>query len=303
MNAENQNQGQNQNAPFGRIVHEINPVTFVMDAGADKGVSLDQHLSVYTSGEVIMDPDTAPELARLKLTKGIIKVIDVQEKVCLAIFKRNSVCRCLCREFPAPSGTRCVRSRIRATESWVQVLRPWRFARDAKPAWISERENMLEILMSVLGGGFGALLRFVPEIFRLFEDRRDANHEYRMMQLQIQSDKLRARQKVDLAVLQGEIQENLKEGDAYIEALRGQQIPSGIRWVDTLNASVRPMVTYWWLLLFTIYKASLIVSAIVDWVGFAEFASAIWTNSDAGILSMILGFWFVDRVMRKQHGE
>ena len=154
-----------------------------------------------------------------------------------------------------------------------------------------------------LGGGFGALLRFVPEIFRLFEDRRDANHEYRMMQLQIQSDKLRAQQKIDLAVLQGEIQESLKEGDAYIEALRGQQMPSGIRWVDALNASVRPMVTYWWLFLFTVYKGSLIASALIDWVGFKEFADAIWTTSDAGILSMILGFWFVDRVIRKQHGE
>ena len=98
MTTENQNQ--NQTAPFGRIVHEINPVTFVVDAGADKGISIDQHLSVYTSGEVIMDPDTGSELARLKLTKGIIKVIDVQEKVCLAIFKTNSVGRCLCREFP-----------------------------------------------------------------------------------------------------------------------------------------------------------------------------------------------------------
>ncbi len=50
-------------------VHEVNPVTFVVDAGADKGVSVDRHLSVYTSGEVIMDPDTDQKLARLKLTK------------------------------------------------------------------------------------------------------------------------------------------------------------------------------------------------------------------------------------------
>ena len=39
------------------------------------------------------------------------------------------------------------------------------------------------------------------------------------------------------------------------------------------------MVTYWWLLLFTVYKGSLVVSALIDWVGFTEFAAAIWTNS------------------------
>nr|VFK04772.1 MAG: hypothetical protein BECKH772A_GA0070896_104583 [Candidatus Kentron sp. H]VFK04847.1 MAG: hypothetical protein BECKH772B_GA0070898_104963 [Candidatus Kentron sp. H]VFK08094.1 MAG: hypothetical protein BECKH772C_GA0070978_104863 [Candidatus Kentron sp. H] len=93
-------ENQNQNAPFGRIVHEINPVTFVVDAGLNKGVSHNQHFAVHASGEVIMDPDTGSELARLKLTKGIVKVIDVQEDVCFAIFKTGSVGRCLCREFP-----------------------------------------------------------------------------------------------------------------------------------------------------------------------------------------------------------
>lgn len=37
MNAENQGQNQNQTAPFGRIVHEINPVTFVVDAKRRQG--------------------------------------------------------------------------------------------------------------------------------------------------------------------------------------------------------------------------------------------------------------------------
>lgn len=158
---------------------------------------------------------------------------------------------------------------------------------------------MLTTILSLLGGGLGGLMRVVPEVLKFFTSKQDQAHEYKMTQLQLDIDKARADQAIDLVHAQGEMASAAGELSAYIEAIKGQSNMSGVKWVDGLNQSVRPMVTYWWMTIFTIYKISTIVSACLVWVSMDDFISRLWTAQDAGILSMILGFWFVDRSIRK----
>jgi hypothetical protein len=162
---------------------------------------------------------------------------------------------------------------------------------------------MLSTILTLLGGSLGGLLRFVPEIFKLFTDQRDRDHEYRMTQLQLDIDKVRAVQAIDLVHAQSEAAQVTSEMQAYIEAIKGQGQMSGVPWVDALNQSVRPVVTYWWMSLFTVYKIATIVAACQDWTSLDDFLTKLWTVQDAGVLSMILGFWFVDRAIRKQQGK
>ena len=162
---------------------------------------------------------------------------------------------------------------------------------------------MITTLLTLLGGGLGGLLRFVPEILKLFTDSKDRDHEYRMTTLQLEIDKARAAQGIDLVHAQGDVALQSGEMQAYIEAIKGQGKITGVAWVDALNASVRPVITYWWMTLFTIYKAATIVAACMAWTTLDDFISKLWTAQDAGILAMILGFWFVDRALRKQAGR
>lgn len=176
---------------------------------------------------------------------------------------------------------------------------------------------MLTTLLSLFGGGLGGLLRFVPEIFKLFTESKDREHEYKMTELQLQIDKARAEQAIDLVHAQGDVATQAGEMQAYIEALKGQGKMSGVPWVDALNQSVRPVVTYWWMSLLTIYKIVIMIVATIELyaamkvaqgiVGFGPalttYADRVWTPGDAGILAMILGFWFVDRSIRKQQGR
>lgn len=162
---------------------------------------------------------------------------------------------------------------------------------------------MISTLLSLLGGGLGGLLRFVPEIFKLFTEQRDRDHEFRMTQLQLDIDKARAAQAIDLVHAQSEAAQATSEMQAYIEAIKGQGQMSGVPWVDALNQSVRPVVTYWWMSLFTVYKIATIVAACLAWTTLDDFITKLWTVQDAGVLSMILGFWFVDRAIRKQQGK
>jgi len=162
---------------------------------------------------------------------------------------------------------------------------------------------MLTTMLTLLGGSLGGLLRFVPEILKLFTDQRDRDHEYRMTQLQLQIDKARADQAIDLVHAQGEAAAAIGEMQAYLEAIKGQAQLTGVKWVDALNQSVRPVVTYWWMALFTVYKLATIVAAALNWTDLETFLGKLWTAQDAGILAMILGFWFVDRSIRKNSGR
>jgi len=162
---------------------------------------------------------------------------------------------------------------------------------------------MLTTLLTLFGGGLGGLLRFVPEILKLFTDQRDRDHEYRMTQLQLQIDKARADQAIDLVHAQGAMAAQAGELAAFAEAIKSQGQMTGVPWIDALNQSVRPVITYWWMALFTVYKTATIVAACLAWTSLDDFIAKLWTVQDAGILAMILGFWFVDRSIRKQQGR
>lgn len=176
---------------------------------------------------------------------------------------------------------------------------------------------MLTGLLSLLGGGLGGLLRFVPLIVKFFEDGKDRDHEFRMSELQLRIDEARSKQALDLAHAQSDAQQAVGEMQAYIEALKGQGQLTGVKWIDALNASVRPVVTYWWMLLLSGYKLVVVIGASIELYitikaihsltdfgpALEAFAGRVWTVEDAGILSMILGFWFVDRAVRHQQGR
>lgn len=176
---------------------------------------------------------------------------------------------------------------------------------------------MLSMLITLMGGGLGGLLRFVPEIFKLFTEKKDRDHEYRMTQLQLDIDKARAGQAIDLVHAQGDMAVQAGEMSAYIEAIKGQSQPTGVPWIDALNQSVRPVITYWWMSLFTVGKVLLFVSASIELYLALEatktlvevspllsaFVDKTWTQQDVATLAMILGFWFVDRSIRKNSGK
>lgn len=159
---------------------------------------------------------------------------------------------------------------------------------------------MLTTLLSILGGGLGGLLRFVPTILELFKDKADKQHELALLAKQKEIAKVTAKAQAEAQAATQHFKMLTEEMRAYREALAGQSKPTGVRWADALSASVRPVVTYWWMMLFTIYKITTIWQAYAHWIDVQTFLAAVWTNQDAGILSMILGFWFVDRTMKKR---
>lgn len=155
---------------------------------------------------------------------------------------------------------------------------------------------MLELLSLLCGG----VLRLAPEFFKLFTARRDADHEYRMTQLQLEIDQARAQQNIDLAQAQGAIAADAAQMTAMVEALKAQAVPTGVKWVDALSASVRPVLTYWHCIgMYTAYKAALYSVALAGGITWDHAIIQVFTDFDKSIIGSIMSFWFVDRALRR----
>jgi hypothetical protein len=87
---------------------------------------------------------------------------------------------------------------------------------------------------------------------------------------------------------------------AMVEALKAQAVPSGVRWIDALSSSVRPVLTYWWCV--GLYTAAKVITVVVAWQAtpqLATLAPLLLTDFDRMVVSSMVAFWFVDRALRR----
>ena len=153
---------------------------------------------------------------------------------------------------------------------------------------------MIELL-SLLGGG---LFRLFPSVLEFFNKKRDLEHELRLLDRQMDLEKLRWQFKSEEIKLASEAAAEAEWAKALPAAQK--QTITKIGWVDAMNASVRPILTYWWcLLLYTGYKCINVYVAIAGGAGLLEIAGVLVTEFDQAVIGSIVGFWFLDRALRK----
>lgn len=155
---------------------------------------------------------------------------------------------------------------------------------------------MLMTLLSMLGGG---LLRMAPELLSLWNKKTDNQHELAMMDKQLELARFKGQDERETIALQGDINLNLAEISATIEGVKAQAQVTGIRWVDALNFLVRPLATYYFLLMYGVVKAATLAVALQQSEKWTAIISC-WSADDAATLAGILSFWFVGRVFDKR---
>lgn len=169
-------------------------------------------------------------------------------------------------------------------------------------------------ILGLIGSLGGAIFRFFAEKQAMQNRAMEMAHELAMLDRQADIDERRARLHLDemtkasemqLAAIraQGEAIADVEEIKGISEALKAQLAPTGIHWVDALSASVRPVVTYWWCMcLYTAFKVCLLIALFTDKEspGALLVAQTLITDFDMGIIGSLLGFWFMDRSLRKR---
>ena len=160
--------------------------------------------------------------------------------------------------------------------------------------------SILGVATSAVGGGIGgAALGLIPEGIKFFDDKDQRKHELEMTRVQLDVDKARASQQIDLVHANAEVATDAGELDVLREQIKAQAQPSGVRWVDGLSATVRPFVTYLFTLLYMTYKGLLAYVALAGGATLIAFAETVFTPSDSAIFSGILSFWFITRHVNK----
>lgn len=138
----------------------------------------------------------------------------------------------------------------------------------------------MSILISSLLGFFGSL---VPELFKGWRDAKDREHERWVMQQQIELQKLGLSQRLEEVTVQAASEE-------YQALYKTWNV--GVAWVDALNGTVRPILTYAFFLLYAFIKVQVILSVdpSLPWL-----VEKLWTEEDAMIFAGIISFYFGSR--------
>jgi hypothetical protein len=154
------------------------------------------------------------------------------------------------------------------------------------------------MLESIFGGILGGVLRLAPEVLKFFTHKKDLDHEYRMMQAEMEI----AKAKVDLGFREVDARIQVSELEAIAVAAKeqGETARAAGQFVAALSALVRPLVTYWFVIIYSIVKLSMMAIAIDQGGFWQEVVVASWTKDDMTILFMILGFWFISRTLEKR---
>jgi hypothetical protein len=155
------------------------------------------------------------------------------------------------------------------------------------------------MILETLGGGLiGGLFRLAPEVLKLLDSKNARAHELGMLQAEMQLATMRGEQEMRRT----EASMTIAELDAVSQALKEQgQTARAAGWfVAALSALVRPLVTYWFVTMYSAVKIVGMLMAAAAGAYWQEVLVQHWTEQDMSILMMLLTFWFVGRVYERK---
>ena len=152
------------------------------------------------------------------------------------------------------------------------------------------------MIETLLGGLLGGVFRIVPEFLKTLDSKNERKHELAMQDKQLEFQRVIGSQKLDELGTQGQVDWNVGALDALKDAIKSQAVPSGVKWIDGLSSSVRPVITYWFMALFCAVKTALFFNSINLDIAWTEAIKILWTDADMALFAAIMNFWFLGRV-------
>ena len=160
-------------------------------------------------------------------------------------------------------------------------------------------------MFELLGIVFGGVSRLAQHWMELREKDKEREHEAVMFDKQIALQAQRFEADKQLRQMDADAARDAGELDALVTALQSQATEAAAAggWVAALSASVRPVISYWLLFLYSCAKFATLYMALTAGVGFAESVRASYTEFDGALLGAIMSFWFASREIRRMSGK
>jgi hypothetical protein len=152
------------------------------------------------------------------------------------------------------------------------------------------------MIETLLGGLLGGAFRLAPELLKWLDRHGERSHELSMQDKALEFEKLRGAQRMGEIGASADAAWNTGALEALKESVAAQGRPSGVRWVDALSTSVRPVLTYWFMLLYCAAKMAAFAAALTAGADWGPAVLHAWTEADQALWAGVLNFWFIGRV-------
>jgi len=162
-------------------------------------------------------------------------------------------------------------------------------------------------MIDLLGGGvvgslLGGAFRLVPEFLKTFDRKNERTHELAMFQEQCKLESQRGAQKMSEIGAQHRADLDVGVVDAFKSAIEQQteMTKAAGSWVAGLSASVRPLITYW---ILGVWSFVHVWYAYNAWAAGADAKTVFTTMMSTDFAALVAGtlnYWFLDRTLNKR---
>lgn len=142
-------------------------------------------------------------------------------------------------------------------------------------------------MITLLGSLLGFIGAAFPDILKLWRDKADREHELKILMLQMDQQKQGFEQRLEEIRTSADISESIALYKTY---------QSGVRWVDALNATVRPVLAY---AFFLLYAGAKWLQLSLLTPNSMQSVYILWGAEDQAIFAGIISFYFGQRAMHK----
>lgn len=148
-------------------------------------------------------------------------------------------------------------------------------------------------MLTLLGSLLGFISSLLPDVLKLWRDRGDKAHELAILDRQLHMQQVLHTQRLEEIRVQGQVVEST--------ALYKHARFTGVKWVDALGGTVRPIITYAFFMLYMGVKIAqiyLLLNGTYD-MRWAEILIGIWHEDDQALFAAVMSFWFGQRALEK----
>jgi hypothetical protein len=162
---------------------------------------------------------------------------------------------------------------------------------------------MFEVLSGgLLGSIFGGIFRMAPEVLKWLDKKDERSHELALFSRQCDLEQMRGQMKLAEIGAQREAAIDVGVMDAFQSAIEQQatMVKAAGGWVASLSASVRPVVTYWVLFVWSFIHVWFAYNAWLGGSPAVEVFKTMMTPDFSALLSGTINYWFLDRTLSKR---
>jgi hypothetical protein len=162
---------------------------------------------------------------------------------------------------------------------------------------------MLDILSGgLLGSIFGGVFRMAPEVLKWLDKKNERSHELNMFKFQCDLEQQRGAQKLAEIGAVREAAIDVGVMGAFNNAItqQSEMVKAAGGWVASLSASVRPVVTYWVLFVWSFIHVWFAWNAWLAGAPAVEVFKTMMTPDFSALLSGTINYWFLDRTLSKR---